>query len=200
MYPLFKRLADIVVSIMVLTCFSPILLILAILLIAVYKESPVFVQERPGLHGKPFRLYKLKSMRSHSEADGSAETDEQRVTRIGAVLRRLKLDELPQFWNVLKGDMSLVGPRPLLMEYLPLYSVDQMKRHDVQPGITGWAQIHGASGLAWTERFEKDVWYVENRGLGIDLKILFMTCLWFVAAGWKKSGAADQVEAFRGNP
>ena len=133
MYPLFKRLADIVASILVLTCFSPIFLILAILLIAVYKESPVFVQERPGLHGKPFLLYKLKSMRYHSEADGSAGTDEQRVTRVGAVLRRLKLDELPQFWNVLKGDMSLVGPRPLLMEYLPLYSVDQMKRISKQP-------------------------------------------------------------------
>lgn len=200
MYPLFKRLADIVASILVLTFFSPILLILAILLIAVYKESPVFVQERPGLHGKPFRLYKLKSMRSHSEADGSAETDEQRVTRIGTVLRRLKLDELPQFWNVLKGDMSLVGPRPLLMEYLPLYSADQMKRHEVRPGITGWAQIHGAARLAWTVRFEKDVWYVENRGLKIDLKILFMTCLWFVRAGWKTSASVEQVEAFRGNP
>jgi len=200
MYPLFKRLADIVASILVLTFFSPILLILAILLIAVYKESAVFVQERPGLYGKPFRLYKLKSMRSHSEADGSAETDEQRVTRIGALLRRSKLDELPQFLNVLKGDMSLVGPRPLLMEYLPLYSVDQMKRHEVRPGITGWAQIHGTARLAWTERFEKDVWYVENRGLKIDLKILFMTCLWFVRAGWKTSASVEQVEAFRGNP
>ena len=200
MYPLFKRLADIVMSILVLTFFSPILLILAILLIAVYKESPVFVQERPGLHGKPFLLYKLKSMRSHSETDGSAETDEQRVTRIGIFLRRSKLDEWPQFWNVLKGDMSLVGPRPLLMEYLPLYSAYQMKRHEVRPGITGWAQIHGASGLAWTERFEKDVWYVENRGLSIDLKILFMTCLWFVGERRKKSVSDEPVEAFQGNP
>ena len=200
MYPLFKRLADIVASILVLTFFSPVLLILAILLIAVYKESPVFVQERPGLYGKPFRLYKLKSMRSHSEADGSEDTDEQRLTRIGAVLRRLKLDELPQFLNVLKGDMSLVGPRPLLMEYLPLYSVDQMKRHEVRPGITGWVQIHSAAGLAWTERFEKDVWYVEKRGLKIDLKILFMTCSWFIRAEWKTSGSVEQVEAFRGNP
>ena len=160
-----------------LTCSSPISLIFAILLIAVYEEFPVFVQERHVAQGKPFRLYKLKSMWSHSETDGSADTDEQRVTRIGALLRRSKLDELPQFWKVLKGDMSLIGPPPLLVEYLPLYSVYQMKRHEVRPGITGWAQIHGASGLAWTERFEKDVWYVENPGLRIDVKIFFMTTL-----------------------
>ena len=185
MYPFFKRLADIVSSILVLAFFSPILLMISLLSVIVYRESPVFVQERPGLRGKPFRLFKLKSMKSPSGTDRSADAGEQRVTQIGALLRRSKLDELLQFWNVLKGDMSVVGPRPLLMEYLPLYIDYQMKRHEVRTGITGWAQIHGASGLAWTERFEKDIWYIKNRSIHIDLKILFMTCSWFVAVGWK---------------
>jgi sugar transferase EpsL len=130
-------LADIVASILVLTFFSPIILILAFLLTAVYKESPVSIQERTGLRGKPLRLYKLKSMRSHSEADGSEDTDEQRLTRIGPVLRRLKLDELPQFWNVIKGDMSLIGPRPLLMEYLPLYNRGSNEKARAKAGDHG---------------------------------------------------------------
>ena len=140
--------------------------------------SPVlFVQERPGLNGRPFNLYKFRSM-VDAPARGSAPlTDEARLTSFGAWLRKLSLDELPQLWNVLKGDMSLVGPRPLLMEYLPLYSHRQRRRHDVRPGITGWAQVKGRNALTWEQKFEYDVWYAEHVSFALDLKIMALTAL-----------------------
>jgi len=137
--------------------------------------SPIlFRQERPGRHGRPFTLYKFRSMRTAGE--GAAPLSEaERLTRLGAFLRRTSLDELPELWNVLRGDMSLVGPRPLLMEYLPLYTPEQARRHHVRPGITGWAQINGRNAISWEEKFRLDVWYVDHRSLSLDLRILLLT-------------------------
>lgn len=138
--------------------------------------SPVlFRQTRPGKDGKPFGMIKFRTMRDAVDAEGNALPDAQRMTPFGQLLRSTSLDELPELWNVLKGDMSLVGPRPLLMEYLPLYSSEQFRRHDVRPGITGWAQINGRNALSWEEKFKLDVWYVENRSFWLDIKIIFLT-------------------------
>lgn len=135
----------------------------------------VFRQTRPGLGGRPFDVYKLRTMRDARDASGAPLPDAERLTRVGRLLRATSLDELPQLWNVLKGDLSLVGPRPLLMEYLPRYSKEQARRHDVLPGITGWAQVHGRNALDWNERFRLDVWYVDHWSLALDAKILLMT-------------------------
>jgi len=146
------------------------------LLIRVRMGSPViFGQVRPGLRGKPFRMIKFRTMLDAVDAQGNPLPDDQRLTRLGSFLRSTSLDELPELWNVLKGDMSLVGPRPLLMEYLPLYSPEQARRHDVRPGVTGWAQVNGRNALSWDEKFKLDVWYVDNQSLWLDIKILFMT-------------------------
>jgi lipopolysaccharide/colanic/teichoic acid biosynthesis glycosyltransferase len=145
-------------------------------LVRVSMGSPVlFCQQRPGLGGRPFTLVKFRTMRDATDPAGRPLPDAQRLTRVGRLLRRTSLDELPQLWNVLKGDMSLVGPRPLLMEYLPRYNDRQRRRHDVRPGITGWAQVNGRNALSWEEKFEHDVWYVEHRSLGLDVKIVLMT-------------------------
>ncbi|MEW9679319.1 sugar transferase [Pseudomonas sp. TE50-2] len=138
--------------------------------------SPVaFSQVRPGLHGKPFRMVKFRTMRNAFDADGNLLPDSQRMTPLGVFLRSSSLDELPELLNVLKGDMSLVGPRPLLMEYLPLYSPEQYRRHDVRPGISGWAQVNGRNALSWEEKFDLDVWYVDNRSIWLDIKIIALT-------------------------
>lgn len=138
--------------------------------------SPVFFcQDRPGLNGQPFRMVKFRTMRDAVGEDGLPLPDADRITALGNFLRSTSLDELPELWNVLKGDMSLVGPRPLLMEYLPLYSPEQARRHELRPGITGWAQINGRNALSWEEKFVLDVWYVDHQSLGLDLKILFLT-------------------------
>jgi lipopolysaccharide/colanic/teichoic acid biosynthesis glycosyltransferase len=138
--------------------------------------SPVlFAQQRPGLHGKPFLIYKFRTMTNAVDAHGEPLPDAQRLTPFGRFLRSTSLDELPELWNILKGDMSLVGPRPLLMEYLPLYSPEQARRHEVRPGLTGWAQVNGRNAVTWTEKFRYDVWYVDNRSLGLDLRILLLT-------------------------
>jgi lipopolysaccharide/colanic/teichoic acid biosynthesis glycosyltransferase len=170
-----KRAIDILVSGLALLLLWPVILITAGL-VRVSMGSPVlFCQQRPGLGGRPFTLVKFRTMRDATDPAGRPLPDAQRLTRVGRLLRRTSLDELPQLWNVLKGDMSLVGPRPLLMEYLPRYNDRQRRRHDVRPGITGWAQVNGRNALSWEEKFEHDVWYVEHRSLGLDVKIVLMT-------------------------
>jgi sugar transferase EpsL len=172
-----KRLFDIVFSALALLLLSPLLAALALAVLLPGGGPVLFVQERPGLRGKPFWLYKFRTMRDLRDAAGAPLPDADRLTRVGRFLRAASLDELPELLNVLKGDMSLVGPRPLLMEYLPLYTQEQGRRHDVKPGLTGWAQIHGRNDQSWEERFELDVWYVDNRSMLLDVKILAVTLL-----------------------
>jgi lipopolysaccharide/colanic/teichoic acid biosynthesis glycosyltransferase len=170
-----KRLLDLVAGGAALALLSPLLLAL-VLLVRLRLGSPVhFRHRRPGLAGKPFTLLKLRTMRDLRDDRGELLPDEARLTPFGRWLRRTSLDELPELWNVLRGDMSLVGPRPLLLEYLPRYTRDQARRHDVRPGITGWAQVHGRNALSWEERFDMDVWYVDHLSPGLDLRILLRT-------------------------
>jgi sugar transferase EpsL len=172
-----KRLFDIAVSLMALVVLAPVLLGVAALVRWNLGAPVLFKQTRPGLHGKPFRIYKFRSMRDLTDSSGRALTDADRLTRFGRFLRSTSLDELPELLNVFRGDMSLVGPRPLLMAYLDLYSKRQARRHDVRPGLTGWAQINGRNALSWEQKFEHDVWYVDNHSLLLDLKILLRTIL-----------------------
>lgn len=170
-----KRLFDIVAAVIALIFFSPILLVVT-LLVRVKLGSPIlFTQVRPGLYGQPFTMFKFRSMLDAHDQYGNALPDGQRLTKFGSLLRSTSLDELPGFWNVLKGEMSLVGPRPLLMEYLPLYSEEQAKRHNVRPGLTGWAQVNGRNSISWEQKFKLDTWYVENQSLLLDLKIILKT-------------------------
>jgi len=170
-----KRLLDILFSIFGLILLSPILMIVAIL-IRIYLGSPIFfTQIRPGLNGKPFKMIKFRTMKDAADKNGEPLPDSERLTRFGKILRATSLDELPELWNVIKGDMSLVGPRPLLMEYLPLYDDRQATRHNVRPGITGWAQVNGRNAISWEQKFELDAWYVEHKSLWLDIKILFLT-------------------------
>ncbi|QXM06673.1 sugar transferase [Crassaminicella indica] len=174
---LIKRCIDIVAAVVLLLLLAPILIIVA-LLIKVKLGSPViFIQERPGIHGKIFRMYKFRTMLNTKDSSGRLLSDEERLTNFGKFLRKTSIDELPELVNVLKGDMSLVGPRPLLVEYLPLYNKEQSRRHEVRPGITGWAQINGRNAISWEEKFKLDVWYVDHWSLWLDLKILFMTAV-----------------------
>lgn len=170
-----KRIFDVTVSALGLILLSPLLLILA-LLVRINLGAPVFFsQERPGLNEKIFRLYKFRSMKNAVDSKGNLLPDEARLSKFGKLLRASSLDELPELFNVLKGEMSLVGPRPLLVKYLPLYSPEQHRRHDVLPGITGWAQVNGRNAISWEEKFRLDVWYVDHWTPGLDLKILLMT-------------------------
>ncbi|PES97452.1 sugar transferase [Bacillus cereus] len=172
-----KRIFDVCISLLLLfVCLLPILVVA--ILVRLKLGSPVlFKQQRPGIHGKPFNLYKFRTMLDKKDSNGELLPDQNRLTNFGAILRKYSLDELPQLINVVRGDLSLVGPRPLLMEYLPLYSSKQAKRHNVKPGITGWAQINGRNLITWEEKFELDVWYVENRSFLLDLKIIVLTIL-----------------------
>lgn len=173
-----KRTIDITASAGVLIMLSPILLTVAVLLYFFNEGAGVFFfQERPGFKGRPFKIVKFKTMNERKGSDGKLLSDIQRITRFGAFVRNSSLDELPQLWNVLRGDMSLIGPRPLLTQYLPLYSSEQMRRHDVRPGITGWAQCHGRNNLSWTEKFKLDVWYVDNISFRIDCSIVWTTLM-----------------------
>lgn len=193
-----KRAIDVFFPGIALLILSP-MLGLAALLIRLRMGSPVlFRQIRPGLHGKPFTFYKFRTMTCDCDESGCPLPDECRLTKLGVFLRRSSIDELPQLWNVLKGDMSLVGPRPLLMQYLPRYTSEQMRRHDVKPGITGWAQVNGRNAISWEEKFELDVWYVDNWSVILDSKILFMTLLRVVRReGINQDGHAT-MEEFRG--
>jgi len=172
-----KRLFDLAVSALLLLLLSPVLLLLAVL-IRLSMGSPVlFRQVRPGFQGRPFSVVKFRTMNHARDAAGELLSDRDRLTPLGRFLRRLSLDELPQLWNVLRGEMSLVGPRPLLMEYLDRYTPEQARRHDVRPGITGWAQVHGRNNLLFSRRLELDVWYVDHQSLALDARILLMTLL-----------------------
>ncbi|WP_369900591.1 sugar transferase [Bacillus manliponensis] len=170
-----KRTFDIGVSIFLVLCCFLLIFIVAILVRLKLGSPILFKQERPGLQGKPFYLYKFRTMTDEKNAEGDLLPDSSRLTPFGKFLRKYSLDELPQLINVVKGELSLVGPRPLLMDYLPLYSAEQAKRHDVKPGITGWAQVNGRNSISWDEKFELDIWYVENWSFLLDLKILYMT-------------------------
>jgi len=172
----FKRVFDIIASLVILVLLSPILLVICLWLHFANKGAGVFFyQQRPGLHGELFSIIKFKSMTDEKDSEGNLLPNEQRITKIGALLRKTSLDELPQFINVLKGDMSMIGPRPLVIRYLDLYSPEQARRHDVRPGITGWAQVNGRNAISWTRKFELDVWYVDHVSLWLDLKIVYMT-------------------------
>lgn len=172
-----KRLFDLVVAAGALAVLSPVLAVLA-LLVRIELGSPVlFRQVRPGKCGRPFEMLKFRTMRDTRGADGALLSDADRLTAFGRFLRSTSLDELPELWNVLRGEMSVVGPRPLLMEYLPLYSPEQARRHEVRPGITGWAQVNGRNALSWDEKFALDVWYVDNWSMRLDLRILWLTVL-----------------------
>lgn len=170
-----KRIFDVIVSFSVLLAFSPILLLVA-LLVRTKLGSPIFfTQIRPGLHGKPFKMVKFRTLTEQKDESGNYLPDADRLTSFGALLRSTSLDELPELWNVLKGDMSLVGPRPLLMEYLPLYTPEQYRRHEVRPGVTGWAQINGRNAIDWETRFQLDVYYVDHQSFWFDMKIIALT-------------------------
>jgi lipopolysaccharide/colanic/teichoic acid biosynthesis glycosyltransferase len=171
-----KRFLDFCIAFVALMCLSPILLVVTVCLHFANKGAGAFfLQERPGKDAKIFKIVKFKTMSEECDSDGKLLPDLQRITPIGHFVRNTSLDELPQLWNVLKGDMSLIGPRPLLVKYLPLYSPEQARRHDVRPGITGWAQCHGRNALSWTERFKLDVWYVDHLSFKTDINIIFTT-------------------------
>jgi len=172
-----KRLFDILAAAFGLLLFLPVLCVVAVLIRWKMGGPVLFRQKRPGMNGEPFQMIKFRTMRDAIDKDGRPLPDAERLTPLGQVLRASSLDELPELWNVLKGEMSLVGPRPLLMEYLPLYSPEQSRRHEVRPGVTGWAQINGRNALSWGEKFKLDVWYVENRTFGLDLQIIAWTIL-----------------------
>lgn len=172
----FKRFFDFWIALVALLCISPILIVVSIWLHFANKGAGAFfLQERPGLHGRIFKIIKFKTMTDERGADGELLPDAERLTRVGRFVRSTSIDELPQLINVLKGDMSLIGPRPLLVKYLPLYSAEQARRHDVRPGISGWAQCHGRNAISWCEKFKLDVWYVDNLSLKTDLQVIFIT-------------------------
>lgn len=194
-----KRLFDIAAALAALLVLSPVILVVA-LLVRRRLGSPVFFhQTRPGLNTKPFDMVKFRTMRNAADKHGNPLPDEERMTRLGSLLRATSLDELPELWNVLKGEMSLVGPRPLLMEYLPLYSAEQYRRHEVRPGVTGWAQVNGRNAIAWEDKFKLDVWYVDHQSLRLDLKILFLTVKQVLVRDGISAEGQVTMERFKGN-
>ena len=195
----FKRLFDIIASASGLIILSPVFLILAYLIRKNLGAPVFFTQERPGKDGKPFKMIKFRSMRDAVDKDGNLLPDSERLTPFGKKLRAASLDELPELWNVLKGDMSLVGPRPLLMSYLPLYNDFQFRRHEMRPGVTGWAQVNGRNAISWDEKFAYDIWYIDHFNLWFDMKILFLTIKKvFIKEGISAEGEAT-MPYFTGN-
>lgn len=193
-----KRIFDLCVAILLLIVFLlPIILISALLLLTMGKPV-IFKQKRPGLYGRPFYIYKFRTMTNEVDQDGDLLPNHQRITKLGNILRKLSLDELPQLFNVLKGDLSLVGPRPLLMEYLPLYNEEQARRHEVKPGITGWAQVNGRNAISWEERFKLDIWYVDNQSFWLDMKILFLTLIKVLKSDGVNKSSNVTMEKFKG--
>jgi lipopolysaccharide/colanic/teichoic acid biosynthesis glycosyltransferase len=186
-----KRFFDIVVSLLALLLLSPLLAILALQVRRKLGRPVLFRQIRPGLNERPFEIRKFRTMTDDRDADGNLLEDSERLRPFGHFLRSTSLDELPELWNVLRGDMSMVGPRPLLVEYLDLYSKEQARRHEVRPGITGWAQVNGRNALTWEDKFDLDVWYVDNHSLWLDLKILFMT----IARVFRREGVSHEGHA-----
>ena len=195
----FKRLFDIIASASGLIFLSPVFLILIYLIRKNLGEPVFFTQERPGKDGKPFKMIKFRSMRDAVDQDGNPLPDSERLTPFGKKLRATSLDELPELWNVLKGEMSLVGPRPLLMSYLPLYNEFQNRRHEMRPGVTGWAQVNGRNALSWDEKFAHDIWYIDHYSFWLDMKILFLTVKKvFIKEGISAEGEATMTY-FTGN-
>lgn len=194
-----KRLLDSVLALSALILLAPLLLLVAALVRIRLGRPVLFRQQRPGRHGQAFTLYKFRTMTDGRDEQDQALPDAQRLTRLGTLLRASSLDELPELWNVLRGDMSLVGPRPLLMEYLPLYSPEQARRHEVRPGITGWAQVNGRNATNWQERLAMDVWYVEHRSLLLDLRILWLTLRTVVSGSGINHAGHATMPKFTGN-
>jgi lipopolysaccharide/colanic/teichoic acid biosynthesis glycosyltransferase len=194
-----KRFFDTGVSALGLLVATPFLVILALIIWVKLGNPILFVQTRPGMHGTPFEMIKFRTMKDAADAQGNVLPDSERMTPFGQVLRSTSLDELPGLWNVLKGEMSLVGPRPLLMEYLPLYSKGQYRRHDVRPGVTGWAQVNGRNAISWDEKFKLDVWYVDNRSFWLDIKILFFTVKKVLVRDGISGGGEVTMGKFTGN-
>jgi sugar transferase EpsL len=196
--PLSKRIFDLTFALIALIILSPVLILTAIF-VRIFIGSPIlFTQQRPGYMGRPFHIYKFRSMTNRFARDGSLLPDAERLTRFGRILRSLSLDELPELFNILRGEMSFVGPRPLLMDYLPLYSPEQMRRHDVMPGLTGWAQVNGRNAIDWPSRFRMDVWYVDNWSFWLDIRIIFMTVSKVVLREGVNQAGQSTVEYFKG--
>ena len=198
----FKRFIDFWIALVVLICISPILIVVAIWLHFANKGAGAFFfQDRPGKDAKIFKVIKFKTMTDERGADGKLLPDAQRLTKVGKFVRSTSIDELPQLINVLKGDMALIGPRPLLVKYLPLYSAEQMRRHEVRPGISGWAQCHGRNNISWTEKFKLDVWYVDHCTLLTDIKVIWITIMKVVKRADinNESGESATIEAFNGH-
>ena len=196
----FKRFFDFWIALLALICLSPLLLVVTLWLhFANMGAGAFFLQERPGKDGRIFKIVKFKTMTDERDAQGQLLSDEARLTRVGRFVRSISIDELPQLVNVLKGDMALIGPRPLLPKYLTLYSEEQMRRHAVRPGISGWAQCHGRNAISWTEKFKLDVWYVDHLSLWVDIKIIYLTTLKVL----KRDGISEEgqatMEAFDGH-
>ena len=196
---LIKRFMDFLIAALSIIIFSPLLIILAILVRVKLGGPVIFKQERPGLNGKVFKLYKFRTMTDAKDENGNLLDDEYRLTSFGKKLRSTSLDELPELYNILKGDMSIVGPRPLLVKYLPLYSDEQKRRHDVRPGITGLAQVSGRNAITWTEKFNKDIEYVDNVSFGLDVSIFFKTIYCVLKREGINSDSAATMEDFTGN-
>lgn len=196
----FKRFLDLGISFILLICLFPILLIVMIWLHFANKGAgALFFQERPGKNAQIFKVIKFKTMTDERDAEGNLLPDEKRLTRVGRFVRSTSIDELPQLINVLKGDMSLIGPRPLLVQYLPLYTEEQMRRHEVRPGISGWAQCHGRNAISWRQKFELDVWYVDHVSLWVDLKIIFITVMKVLKCSDINEAGHATIEPFNGN-
>lgn len=194
-----KRIIDLMGSLSALLLLSPVMTILAVLIRWNIGNPILFVQQRPGKNGEVFTFFKFRSMTDRRDNENNLLPDEARITRFGSWLRRTSLDELPSLFNVVKGDMSLVGPRPLLVDYLLLYSPEQARRHEVKPGITGWAQVNGRNQISWEEKFKKDVWYVDHNTIGLDIKILFMTFSKVFIREGINSGTSATMEKFNGS-
>jgi undecaprenyl phosphate N,N'-diacetylbacillosamine 1-phosphate transferase len=200
MYRLFfKRLIDLIVAILAFLLLSPVFFLAVIGLSVFNNGKPFFFQRRPGMHGDLFTIIKFKTMNDKRDEKDQLLPDVDRLTWVGNIVRKLSLDEIPQLLNVIKGEMSLVGPRPLLVEYLPLYTINQAKRHDVRPGITGWAQVNGRNTLSWVKKFEYDQWYVAHLSFGLDIKILFLTVVKIFKREGINSATSTTMEKFKGN-
>lgn len=196
---LIKRFMDFLIAALSIIIFSPLLILIAILVRVKLGGPVIFKQERPGLNGKVFKLYKFRTMTDAKDENGNLLDDEYRLTSFGKKLRSTSLDELPELYNILKGDMSIVGPRPLLVKYLPLYNDEQKRRHDVRPGLTGLAQVSGRNAITWTEKFNKDIEYVDNVSLGLDISIFFKTIYCVLKKEGINSDSAATMEDFTGN-
>ena len=195
----FKRILDLIFSVVGLIVFSPILVMITIILLIVNNGQPFFFQKRIGKNDREFSIVKFKTMNEKKDKQGKLLSDEKRLTSLGRIMRKLSLDELPQFLNVISGEMSIVGPRPLLPEYLPLYNKIQKRRHEVKPGITGWAQVNGRNAITWEKKFEYDIWYVNNISFNLDCRILLLTLKKVIKKEGISSDNSVSMEKFKGN-